>query len=447
MEMVYLHIGIDDTDSPRKGCTTYVAALLVEKLIKLRARFMDYPNLVRLNPNAPWKTRGNGALCFRIECDEGTVGDVKEAVVETVEANSDFGYAGTDPGIVFLSKKIVPKEIRSFAQKTIQGIVKFNESLNLVKKLGAEAVGYKSGRGVIGALAAVGETLEGDHTYELVTYRFPENRGTKRLVNATSVRAMDKKTAPLTFNNVDLETNRVLITPRGPDPVFFGIRGENPVIVKQAFDTVQTAEPIERWVIFRTNQGTDAHLRKIRRIDGIRPFHTVIIRGTVVNEPKIVPRRHVIFSIKDDTAIVDCAAYEPTGDLRKAAKQLMVGDKIAVFGAVRPAFETHPMTINLEKIRIIKLVPKVLLHNPKCPECGKAMSSMGKAQGYRCKKCRYKSKQLTKIQTTQERALENRLYITSPHSQRHLTKPLCRYGMEKWLNHSRFEMVPDWHSP
>jgi tRNA(Ile2)-agmatinylcytidine synthase len=364
-----------------------------------------------------------------------------------VEANSDLDCVGTDPGVVFLSKKMVPEEVRNFAQKAIHGIVKLNGSLRLVKEFGGEAVGYKSGRGVIGALAAVGETLEGDHTYELIAYRFPENRGTKRLVDAASVREMDKKTSPFTFNNVDLETGRVLITPRGPDPVFFGIRGENPMVVREAFDMVRGGEPVERWVIFRTNQGTDAHLRKIRRIDGIRPFHPVIVRGTVVNGPKIVPRRHVIFSIRNGGAIIDCAAYEPTGDLRKAAKQLMAGDKIEVFGAVRPAFGTHSMTINLEKIRIIKLVPKVLFHNPKCPECGKAMSSMGKAQGYRCKKCRYKSKQLTKIQTTQERVLENRLYITSLHSQRHLTKPLSRYGMEKRPDLSCFEMIRGWHFP
>jgi len=30
-----LHIGIDDTDSPRGGCTTYIAALLVERLLEL----------------------------------------------------------------------------------------------------------------------------------------------------------------------------------------------------------------------------------------------------------------------------------------------------------------------------------------------------------------------------------------------------------------------------
>ena len=62
-----MHIGIDDTDSIRKGCTTYIACLLMEELEKLNVKFIDYPNLIRLNPNVPWKTRGNGALCLRFE--------------------------------------------------------------------------------------------------------------------------------------------------------------------------------------------------------------------------------------------------------------------------------------------------------------------------------------------------------------------------------------------
>ncbi len=445
--MVYLHIGIDDTDSPRRGCTTYIAALLVEKLTKLDVRFIDYPNLIRLNPNVPWKTRGNGALCLRIECNENLVQGVKEIVVAAVEENSDFDNAGTDPGIVLFFRKVVPKEIRNFAKKAIQGIVKLDDALRIVKEFGAEALGYKSGRGVIGALAAVGETLEGDHTYEFIAYRLTKNCGTKRLVDAASVRRMNQMTAPLTFNSIDLEEGRVLITPRGPDPIFFGIRGENPEIVTEAFGMVHAKEPVERWVVFRTNQGTDAHLRRIDFIGDIHPFHSVIVRGTVVNAPKIVPLRHVIFSIKHDSAMIDCAAYEPTGDLRKAAKQLIIGDEIEVYGGVRPASEAHPMTINLEKIRVIKLVPKISLHNPKCLVCGKTMSSMGKNQGYRCDKCGYKSKELTKIQTAEKRALEKRLYVTSPHSQRHLTKPFPRYGQEKTLDQSHFKMIQEWHSP
>jgi tRNA(Ile2)-agmatinylcytidine synthase len=296
-------------------------------------------------------------------------------------------------------------------------------------------------------LAAVGGTLEDDHTYELIAYRFPANWGTKRQVDAVSVKAMDDVTAPLTFNNVDQETGRVLITPRGPDPILFGIRGENPETVKKAFDIVRTDEPVERWVVFRTNHGTDAHLRMLNGIDEAQPFRPVTVEGTVANVPRIIPLRHVIFSIEDDTTKIDCAAYEPTGDLRKAAKQLIVGDEVEVSGGVRPASETKPLTINLEKMRITKLAPKISLHNPICPKCGRTMSSMGKAQGFRCEKCGYKSKKLTKVQRTEKRGLEEKLYITSLHSQRHLTKPLRRYGREKRLDLTLFRMVQEWHTP
>jgi len=445
--MVCLHIGIDDTDSPRKGCTTYVAALLVEKLERLNAKFFDYPNLVRLNPNVPWKTRGNGALCLRIECERRLVGQIKETVIATVEENSDFEYGGTDPGVVFLERKTVPKEIKTFAKNTIQGIVKLSDALSLIKKFGAEAVSYKTGRGVVGALAAIGETLQRDHTYELIAYRRPENLGTLRLVNADSVKRMNAKTVPLTFNNVDTETGRILITPRGPDPILFGIRGETPEAVKQAFKMVRVDEPIERWVVFRTNHGTDAHLRKIRSLGDVQPYHPIVAKGTVADAPMIVPRRHVIFSIQDHAAKVDCAAYEPTGNLRKVAAQLAPGDVIEVYGGVRPQSGTRLATINLEKFRIIRLAPKIVLHNPKCPKCGKTLSSMGKAQGYRCERCGYKSKRLTKIQTREKRTLQKGLYITSPHSQRHLTKPFSRYGQEKTLDPSKFKIIKKWHSP
>jgi tRNA(Ile2)-agmatinylcytidine synthase len=62
-----LNIGFDDTDSPKGMCTTYLAYKLVGSLKKENITFLDYPRLIRFNPNIPWKTRGNGAvaLCKR----------------------------------------------------------------------------------------------------------------------------------------------------------------------------------------------------------------------------------------------------------------------------------------------------------------------------------------------------------------------------------------------
>ena len=256
---------------------------------------------------------------------------------------------------------------------------------------------------------------------------------------------MDKQTAPYTFNNVDTEKARVIITPRGPDPIFFGIRGESAEIVKKAFGLVKLLEPVERWLIFRSNQGTDAHLQRMETLNAIEPYSSVIVKGTVSLAPRIVPLRHVIFSIKDDSSQVDCAAYEPTGDLRKIARELQVGDTVEVYGAVHKATATKPLTINLEKINILSLTKKTLTENPMCPNCGKRLKSMGKNQGFRCEKCGSKYVDLKKNQTVVPRAIKTGLYITSTRSQRHLTKPLRRYGQEKncWSN---VPMIDNWHS-
>jgi tRNA(Ile2)-agmatinylcytidine synthase len=446
MNQKTMHIGFDDTDSTRKGCTTYIAALLVEKLAKLDVTFIDYPNLIRLNPNVPWKTRGNGALCLRIQHDESTEKQIKETVIATVEEHSDLSFRGTDPGIVFFSKPRIPKLIRAFARNTITGIVTLNEALKLVKKFEAEAVGFKNGRGIIGALAAIGETLHGDHTYEIIAYRKPENCGLKRRVDEASIFEMDRATAPYTFNNVDPEKRRIIITPRGPDPILFGIRGESPDVLKTAFAIVKPLEPVERWVIFRTNHGTDAHLKRVEKLSEIKPYRPVVATGTVATMPVMVPRRHVIFTVDDGNARVDCAAYEPTGVLRHVARALIVGDHVEVQGGVRAPSENRPLTINLEKVRLLRLAPKIIYQNPLCPNCGKRLKSMGKDKGFRCEKCGSRYASLGKVAVRVKREVQRGLYITSPRSQRHLTKPFRRYGMEKH-GEAPEKMIGDWHFP
>lgn len=445
MTMKAMHIGLDDTDSTRKGCTTYVAAVLVEKLEKLGADFIDYPNLIRLNPNVPWKTRGNGALCLRIRCDENIEEQIKETVIETVEEHADLESKDTDPGIVFFKGEQIPRQIKAFAKTAITGILTLKDAVKLLAKFGGEAVGFKKGRGIIGGLAAVGETLQGDYTYEILAYRVPETRGLKRRVDEASIFQMDNTTAPYTFNNVDTEKNRVVITPRGPDPILFGIRGETPETVKRAFAIVKPLEPVERWVVFRTNQGTDAHLKRVKKLSLIKPYSPVIVRGTVAANPRMVPKRHIIFSIVDENAEVDCAAYEPTGTLRKVAGKLIIGDRIEAYGGVRAPSQKRPSTINLEKIRVLKLAPKTASQNPFCRKCGKRLKSAGKDKGFRCEKCGSKYQGMDKVEVRLKRDLKRGLYITSTRSQRHLTKPPRRYGMEK--HHVAVEgLIDGWHS-
>src|SRR2546427_319060 len=80
-----LWIGVDDTDSLRGMCTTFLAAELVRDLTR-DFDLIGYPRLVRLNPNIPWKTRGNAAVCLRIGSGRGepmTVGELGGRLIQT----------------------------------------------------------------------------------------------------------------------------------------------------------------------------------------------------------------------------------------------------------------------------------------------------------------------------------------------------------------------------
>ena len=428
-EHVLAHLGIDDTDSPRGGCTTYVAALMVEELYKMGVEFVDYPSLIRLNPNAPWKTRGNGAVCLRFYCREDLLDEVVAMAARLVEAEADLGDENTHPGVALHVGK-VPISLKLFAKRAIRGIVSLDEALRLCAKHGIRALGFKLGRGIIGALAAIGETLSGDHTYELLAYRVPEMRGKPRAVSEESVIKMDEATRPLTFNNYDYEEERILITPRGPDPVLLGIRGESPSIVLKAFRMLEVGEPIERWVIFRTNQGTDAHLAH-RLVRELKPHMPAIIRGYVSSPPTMIHGGHVIFRLSDGSGEVDCAAYWPSGRLAKVASLLWPGDLVEVAGGVKLG-PGGRLTLNVEKLRIIKLARKAIAMNPHCPACGKRMKSMGANKGFRCPKCGFRDPGARKVLVEVPREVKPGLYLPPPRSQRHLTKPLRRYGLEKY---------------
>ena len=441
-----LHIGFDDTDSTKGGCTTYLTAVLIEKLKPYGVTYLDYPLLVRLNPNVPWKTRGNGALCLRFTYPEEHEAAIKETAVSLWEEHSAVDQKGTDPGIVFFGGEQIPPELTAFSKKAETTVVTLKEAMELIKKFHAEALGYNNCRGIIGSLAAIGETLQCDYTYELIAYRTPENLGTKRRVDEESIFDMDKQTQPYTYNNVDCEKRRVIITPRGPDPILFGIRGESAEVVKQAFGIVKPLESVERWVVFRSNQGTDAHLLHLNSLTEVAPYQSVVLKATVSQKPRIVPLRHVIFQIKDKYAAIDCAAYEPTGDLRKIALALEVGDEVNVTGAVKKESAARPQTINLEKIRVLSLAQKNHAQNPACPNCSKRLKSMGKNQGLRCEKCGGKYPALKKVETAVPRMLKTGLYVTSTRSQRHLTKPLRRYGHEKNCSNP-LKVLEEWHFP
>lgn len=436
-----IHLGIDDTDSLAGGCTTRTATDIVRILDSKGVTFVDLPNLIRLNPNVPWKTRGNGAVCLRIESELRSE-EILELAAEEIERSSRLGDPGTDPGIVVLSGT-VPSDVTEFSEDTLTRVVTPNEAVSLITKIGAEALSYGSTQGIIGALGAIGTSLDDDYTFELIAYRSKGFIGKPRLVDRESVIRMNEETKGVTFNNVDPETGRVLITPRGPDPILCGVRGENPEAVRKAFHMLQIQEPIEAWTIFRTNQGTDAHLVRSYRVSELQDHSAVVVEGIVKDRPRTIRGGHVIFLLEDETGSVHCAAYEPTGRFREIVRELEPGDRVRGFGGMRAASKEIPRTLNLEKLEVLKLVSCMSSHNPVCPKCGKRMKSAGKKQGYRCERCG--SHAASKIQQEVGRELEERVYLPPPRAHRHLTKPEVRYlRARKGISRSP---SPDWHFP
>ena len=439
-----LHIGFDDTDSPSGGCTTYIAARLIDVLSGLGARFVDYPNLLRLNPNVPWKTRGNGAVCLRVEIDKIREADIRKSVLRLVESYADFDCDNTNPGVVFL-EGAVSAGLIEFSETVVKSVVSLDDALRLVDEFGASAIGFKNMRGVIGGLAAVGGLQRSDHTYEFLGYRLPGSWGTPRRVDPDSVVRMDEATGGSTFNNVDPETGRVLIAPKGPDPVLFGIRGEGPSAVREA-GLMVASEPMERWVVFRTNQGTDAHLGFPVPVSSLRTYSPAILEGQVSDPPKTIKGGHVFFGLTDETGRVDCAAYEPTGSFRDIVRRLIPGDRVRVYGGVRQDAPLERITFNMEKLEVLALARDLRKVNPTCPECGGSMESMGRGKGYRCRSCSFRGADMEKRTVEAERQVGEGLFMPPPRAQRHLSKPKVRYGREK-SGMARSELDRQWHWP
>ena len=417
-----LHIGIDDTDSEKGGCTTYTAAVLFQELLGRGFKPSDFPWLVRLNPNIPWKTRGNGALAIHFFIDEEQIEDVHRIAMETVDKTTVASARGTDPAIAFL-KGQVPRALREYSTRALHDVLSVREARAVARRAGAEVHALMGVRGLIGSLAAIGADLESvEHTFEIIAYRISENLGYPRRIDHDSVKLMNSKYGNRTFNNLDSESGRVLVSPHGLDPVLLGIRGYSPNDVLGAFKELQLNEEIERVMIFRTNQGTDAHLRKTRKAADLKPHQSGVLTGRVDDVPRVLRGGHVIFRLRDDSGLIDCAVYRPTGSLAMAARDLLPGDTVRVYGGVRRWREGTP-TLNVEKLEVIHMVEKIQQANPMCSSCGGRCESMGRGQGLRCKKCGQRNEYASKIQVRQERHIQSTIYVPPPRARRHLTMP------------------------
>jgi tRNA(Ile2)-agmatinylcytidine synthase len=448
---------------------------------------IGHPYLVRLNPNIPWKTRGNGAVCIKLSTEipniskdfsEDIVGgygpneniisfclpNVKEAnqaglpeknenidetyfddilarIEKIILDNASLEDETTNPGIVVTNDLGLPIEIYWSA---VHCVLKKEVIIKNLHALDAKFKSIKKGRGIIGASAAIAwasnliqNKCQLDYTYELISYRHRNRWGSEREVDHEAVISLDHQYKS-TFNNYDYLNKHVAITPNSPCPVLFGIRGDDrSELIKGMKILKPSFESIDKWLLFKTNQGTDDHLIN-SEIGSIEPYTSVMVTGHLKSTPVTIPGGHVLFDLeqngtnypnetsKGSLNIITCAAYEPTKEFREIPRALLPGDKVQIFGGVR----STPLTINIEKIRVLELAnPSFKIQNPKCPSCGRGMKSMGKGlnSGFRCRRCHTKKEYSEAEFTHPARSIKPGFYEVPVVARRHLSKPLKRF--------------------
>lgn len=429
-------IGLDDTDSLSGMCTTFLATEII-RVLSSEYDLIRYPRLVRLNPNIPWKTRGNGAIALRFGRGRGPAsvvgqfGDVsvrsyrralrvhedlervRPVLSSLVERWSVFSDPTTNPSFVVLRRPPGP----ALYWEAVRGIVTRQDARTSIDGLGYART-YKNGRGIIGAAAALSWKPR-DRTYEVIAYRHPTLWRLHREIDAASVREMDQS-FPSTFNNYDYANQRVIIAPHSPCPVLFGIRGDEPSHLPPALQMIRGERP-ERWVMFETNQATDDH---IRRDDwSLRPFTATSLEAFVTSTPITGPGGHVLLRVKGRRSLA-VAAYEPSKQFRDVVRALRPGDFVRLYGSIR----SRPPGLNLERLDVLALADDLRkVSNPLCPVCGKAMKSIGFRAGFRCVRGHARVPFEGPWRQLVRREITVGSYEPPVCARRHLAKPLKRF--------------------
>ena len=429
-----LHIGIDDTDSPKGMCTTFLCYEIVKFLEKQEIQFMDFPYLIRFNPNIPWKTRGNGAVRLTIRTKYPK--KIKNKIIQFVENYSDTKN-GANPGLVFFQNKEIPLTFQKFSKLALWKLIGRKEAKQFVSENNIESFYLGNGQGLVGAISAVGYEFS-DHTFELLSYRKKSQFGKKRHIDLNSIKEM-QSTVPETFSSYDNDNKRVLITPHGPDPVFYGIRGETAKSVVKASTIVNVDEKLDGYMVFKSNQGTGDHLKNELQVNDLKPYTSGFLVGHICNKPVIQKGGHVLFSIQVEGRKIRCAVYKPT-KITQVASALIVGDKIKIGGGVRKASKNYGRVINVEFLDVLQLAKHNVSVNPTCRKCNKRMKSKGTKQRFECIKCGHRA--FSKVILELPRKIECRLYIPSVSAHRHLTRPYQR--IQKRNKYARFNTSIPW---
>jgi len=418
-------VGVDDTDSRETGmCTTFVAHRIAARL-RDRGFAVERVVLARLNPAVPHKTRGNAALAVHTGAPAPAALSVARDVVDGAARVDDDR---TNPGVVVApdAPGDVPERVGAFADAAVTEFHDTADARALAADCGFEAATWGDGRGLVGALAAVGAWAAfDDWTAEHIAYRDRDRWGTERAVDADALFAAADAAYPDAWDTVDRETGDRVCVPRTPCPILLAVRGDDPAACRRVVDDTVAAdgtEPTRSRETFVTNQGTDAHLRDADSLAALREDRAYRVDAVVAGAPETRRGGHVFVELGDATGeTMRAAAFEPTKHFRDRVRSLVPGDRVTVCGEVAEG------TLKLEKFALRDAVATERV-TPDCPECGRSMESAGRDQGYRCRDCSMTAP--GKVDVPLDRELELGWYEVPPCARRHLAKPLVRGGFD-----------------
>ena len=391
------------------------------------------------------EVRGTKIKC--IEPDESSSGqddesmkDIFQKLEVLISQESEIGTKDTNPGLVVTTESF---DI-SYYHRAVRGFFPLDEARHVFgSKRDIHFACFGNGRGLIGCLGALAwlrnrDERELDRTFEIIAYRAERHWGAPRIVDVERARTLEND-IPHSFNNYDHVNGKALIYPGSPCPVLFGVRGERGRELLTAL-TLLNVEEMDRWQLFISNQGTDDHLF-LKRIAEIENYDSVISEGSVTEGPWTIAGGHVFIRIAEDGHEILASAFEPTKSFRNIIRALRVGDHIRLFGGVKGndkrmgmAGDTEgenagqSLCINIEKIEILALVrERKKTANPRCSGCGSSMKSMGRKNGYRCRRCGTKAREEDAVFSFPKRALrQGEIYEVDGVARRHLSKPLKR---------------------
>lgn len=413
-----IHLGLDSTDSPSGGCTTHTASKILDELQKSdpTINFIGYPRLIRLNPNIPIKTRGNAAISISIETtlEPSKVFEIAKSIV-IADKDANLGEPHKKPGLVMKVGELEKNEIYSQGLQTVLTL----ENIGFSKLV--DSYYPENANGLIGALCALYSDLSEDHTYELITYRKPASLGTDREIKINQLIKADKQFKS-TFSSLDHNSNRELIAPSGPDPVFCGVRANSTFELHSFLNSLQIDEKLDSWTVFKSNQATDSHVNS--PLSEISPYNVFSGELTIVSKPEELQGGHLKIAARVNNQSIVCMAFEPTKNLRNIVRVLIPSDRIYAHGNIRQ--NKFGISLAFEYFMISHLAQDIESYSPKC-NCGTTMKSAGRFKGYKCPSCKTQSMipQIVTKARNPNLFINQRVYA-SPSAQRHLTKPKSR---------------------